>query len=150
MSVPPNANDSVSHSDSLSLPDELSTNNLHHDPNLLPDETLQDSDDELLDEEFDEEFEEEFEEPRRKRKRHRLYCFHCNRMENHFHAKTDKWYYSYLLGFSFGIASMLGPFRCVCCGHDRMSRLHQMHPRMIVRRAMGTQAAPIDTKPRQD
>lgn len=139
--LPPDINELALHSDPASS-DKLATSNLQHDPDVFSDEPLQDSNDETL--------EGELGEPRRKRKRHKLYCFHCNRMENHFHSKSDKWYYSFLLGFSFGIASMIGPFRCVCCNHRRLSLLHHMHPRMILRRANGTQAAPIDSKPGED
>lgn len=75
------------------------------------------------------------------RKRLNLYCFHCNRPESHFHTLQGKWYFSYMLGFSFGLLNLTGPFRCVCCGHKRLSRLNHMHPRMIGRSVMGKQTS---------
>ncbi len=73
------------------------------------------------------------------RKRHQLYCFHCNRFESHYHSLQKKWYFSYLVGFTFGMTSIVGPYRCVCCGHSRLSRLNHIHPRMIGRSMMGKQ-----------
>ena len=89
-------------------------------------------------------------ESRRKRTRHKMYCFHCNRNENHYHSYGDKWFYPFLIGFSLGLYAFWGPFRCVCCCHKRLTRLHHMHPRMIIRRARGIQAAPAGTRPDRD
>ncbi|MDB4371011.1 hypothetical protein N9Z44_02810, partial [Mariniblastus sp.] len=50
------------------------------------------------------------------RPRKRLHCFNCNRSEGHFLAHKNRWFYSYLLGLTFGLISFIGPFRCQCCG----------------------------------
>ncbi len=59
----------------------------------------------------------------------RMYCFRCHRLERHATAFSNNWYYSYLVGMSFGLLWFLGPFRCRCCTSLRWFRFEWMHPR---------------------
>ncbi|HMP77917.1 MAG TPA: hypothetical protein PKD54_00560 [Pirellulaceae bacterium] len=59
----------------------------------------------------------------------RMYCFRCHRMERHATALSSRWYYSYLVGITFGMIWLLGPFRCRCCTSLRWFRFEWMHPR---------------------
>lgn len=52
-------------------------------------------------------------------KRRKLICFACNRMEGHFLVAGRRWFFSFLLGLSFGLVLVFGPYRCQCCGTDR-------------------------------
>ena len=59
----------------------------------------------------------------------RLYCFACHRMEYHYNALKGKAYHYLLVGATFGLAWLFGPFRCRCCGHRRMARFNFLNPR---------------------
>ncbi len=50
------------------------------------------------------------------RKRIGLFCFNCNRLEGHFLHRQNRWYYSYLIGLTFGLIKIIGPYQCQCCG----------------------------------
>lgn len=63
------------------------------------------------------------------RPRKRLHCFNCNRNEGHYLALKSRWFYSYLLGLTFGLISFIGPFRCQCCGEKRLLATNRFHPR---------------------
>ena len=62
---------------------------------------------------------------------HLLYCFHCNRLENHYFRNRYTWYHSLLLGFTFGGILLIGPFRCLCCGACRLFSFDEFHPRVL-------------------
>ena len=95
-----------------------------------------DGEDEYDDEEFDDEFDEESLEgdaPPKKKKRRtrvRLHCFNCNRPEGFSVANKGRWYHSYFMGLTFGLGSFIGPFKCVCCGHNRLMRYDFLNPRI--------------------
>lgn len=91
--------------------------------------------------EADESYEKEADTGSSSKARLDLYCFSCNRRESHSHVLKRKWYYPYIVGFSFGLIKFIGPFHCVCCGTRRISRLSTIHPRNIVRTAMGKQSS---------
>ncbi len=61
-----------------------------------------------------------------------LFCFHCHRPENHFLEKRYDWYYSLLIGFTFGLILLVGPFRCRCCGSQRLFCFDEWHPRILL------------------
>ena len=63
------------------------------------------------------------------RSRRRLFCFQCNRPEGHFLASERRWFYSFLLGLTFGIINLFGPYRCQCCGAVRMMAFNAINPR---------------------
>lgn len=81
------------------------------------------------DEGFDDEYQdEEFEDNQRssresqsrsKKKKRRMFCGGCNRMENHRRAGRKSWLNSYITGLTFGINRLVGPFKCTCCGSNR-------------------------------
>ncbi len=55
-------------------------------------------------------------------KSRKLYCFSCHRLENHYNALKGKSYHYLLVGITFGLVSLFGPYRCRCCGHRRLCR----------------------------
>lgn len=69
-----------------------------------------------------------------------LRCFHCNRPEKHFLAYRRRWYYSYLTGLTLGLITLIGPFKCRCCGANRLSRIEWLHPKIWL------QPAPVNKK----
>ena len=59
-------------------------------------------------------------EPSRKRsKKRKIYCFNCNRQEFHIMAYKGTMIHSFLVGMTFGLARIFGPYRCTCCGKKR-------------------------------
>ena len=83
---------------------------------------------------FEYTFGEEVEAPEQGWKRKlRLFCFHCNRMELHFNSLKLRPFYSLLLGATFGLIALYGPFRCRCCGHTRLLRFNRLHPKFIMK-----------------
>ena len=54
------------------------------------------------------------------RKRVGIFCFNCNRREGHFLHRENRWYYSYLIGLTFGLIKIIGPLQCQCCGARRL------------------------------
>ncbi len=64
----------------------------------------------------------------RSRKRRKLFCFNCNRPEGHFYFYQDRWYYSFLVGLTFGLIKILGPFQCQCCGSKRWMIANWLNP----------------------
>lgn len=64
-----------------------------------------------------------------RRKRIGLRCFNCNRMEGHFLLFYRRMWYSYLIGLTFGLAVIVGPYRCQCCGASRFMMSNLLHPR---------------------
>ena len=88
-------------------------------------------DEEYDDEEYDdEEFEVDAPKKKKKRRRLRLHCFSCNRPEGFFTANKGRWFHYYFLGLTFGLGTILGPFKCVCCGHNRLMRYDFLNPRI--------------------
>ena len=96
------------------------------------------------DEEYDEEYEGEYEEDyegeyeeeyegehheerqgsrssssRSRKKKRRMFCGGCNRMENHRRSARTSWINSYITGLTFGLNHLVGPFKCTCCGSNR-------------------------------
>ena len=58
--------------------------------------------------------------PTRKRtKKRKIYCFNCNRQEFHIMAFKGTAIHSFLVGMTFGLARIFGPYRCTCCGKKR-------------------------------
>lgn len=57
-----------------------------------------------------------------------LYCLRCHRLERHATTFAHTWYYSFLVGLTFGVIWLLGPFRCRCCTSRRWFRFEWMHP----------------------
>lgn len=66
---------------------------------------------------------------RKGRRKPRLYCFHCNRPENHANPYLGAWFYSYFIGLTFGLLHFFGPFRCTCCGRQRLMFKDWAHPK---------------------
>ena len=85
--------------------------------------------DEEFEDDFDDEFEDEFVEdqlsPEEReilgpaKKRRRMFCANCNRMETHRRAHRKSWFDSYVTGMTFGLNRIFGPFKCTCCGFNR-------------------------------
>ena len=71
---------------------------------------------EYLDEEY---YEEESGTARKRSKKRKIYCFNCNRQEFHIMAYKGTVLHSFLVGMSFGLARIFGPYRCTCCGKKR-------------------------------
>ena len=89
------------------------------------------ADDEYADDEYadddqlrDEEFEDSRESSRgsssrSKKKKRRMFCGGCNRIENHRRSARSSWLNSYVTGLTFGLNRLVGPFKCTCCGSNR-------------------------------
>lgn len=103
------------------------------------------ADDEGWDEDEDEygdEYEGEYEEsevgaPTRSgsksaRKRLGLHCFNCNRYEGHYLSFYRRAWYSFIIGMSFGLAIIIGPYRCQCCGSSRLMMSNLLHPKYYI------------------
>lgn len=67
---------------------------------------------------------------KRKRRFYQLHCFHCNRKETFYNAYRGYWIHSFFLGFTFGLANIIGPFKCKCCGHRRLMQADFLNPRI--------------------
>ena len=92
-------------------------------------------DEELDDEEFDdEELEDDAPKKKKKRRRMRLHCFNCHRPEGFYTANKGRWFHSYFLGLTFGLGSFVGPFKCQCCGHNRLMKYDFLNPRIWVKK----------------
>lgn len=63
------------------------------------------------------------------RKRLGLRCFNCNRMEGHYLLFYRRLWYSYVIGLTFGLAVIAGPYRCQCCGSSRFMMSNLLHPK---------------------
>lgn len=61
--------------------------------------------------------------------RKRMFCFGCNRPDGHAIAGGNRFFYSFLLGLTFGLIYLVGPYRCQCCGTLRLFRFNRMNPR---------------------
>ena len=59
----------------------------------------------------------------------KLYCFSCHRMEYHYNALKGTAYHHLLVGFTFGLALIFGPYRCRCCGYRRLCRFDFLNPK---------------------
>ena len=81
-------------------------------------------------------------------KKKRLYCFHCNRQENHSNPFIGAWFYSYLIGLSFGLLHFFGPFRCTCCGRNRLMFKDWTHPKFHAIMARNRAASPSSSRRR--
>lgn len=62
------------------------------------------------------------------RVRTRMFCFECNRQEGHFVSESNRFIYSFILGLTFGLAYLIGPYTCQCCGSQRLFRYDRLHP----------------------
>lgn len=69
----------------------------------------------------------------RSRKRRMLTCFECNRPEGHFLVAGRRWFFSYLLGLTFGGILLIGPYKCQCCGANRLMYFDELNPRYWLR-----------------
>ncbi len=69
-----------------------------------------------------------------KRRFYQLHCFHCNRKETFYNAYRGYWIHSFFLGFTFGLANIIGPFKCKCCGHRRLMQADFLNPKMWFRK----------------
>lgn len=58
----------------------------------------------------------------------RIYCFSCHRREYHYNAMKGRSFHYLLVGFTFGLIILFGPYRCRCCGHRRMCRYDFLNP----------------------
>lgn len=67
------------------------------------------------------------------RVRRRLHCFQCNRIEGHFLGAQSRWFYSFLLGLTFGLVKLFGPYQCQCCGGKRLMFSNSLNPRYLYR-----------------
>jgi len=77
-------------------------------------------DGEYEDEEFEEDQRSSREsQSRSKKKKRRMFCGGCNRMENHRRTARASWLQSYVTGLTFGLNRIVGPFKCTCCGGKR-------------------------------
>ena len=63
------------------------------------------------------------------RKRLGLHCFNCNRYEGHYLSYYRRLWFSYLIGLTFGLAIIVGPYRCQCCGSTRFMMADLLNPR---------------------
>ena len=70
---------------------------------------------------------------RRRRRRVRLFCFSCNRYEGHAVAARRRLFYSFVLGFTFGLYRYLGLYACNCCGSVRLGRYDWLNLRFWYR-----------------
>ena len=64
-----------------------------------------------------------------RRKRIGLRCFNCNRLEGHYLLFYRQMWYSYIIGLTFGLAVIVGPYRCQCCGASRFMVSNLLHPK---------------------
>jgi len=104
--------------------------------NLKPDSdvpTLADAIEEKENRE-NERIEEEHARKKNKKKRFKMMCFSCNRPEFHSLKARRRWLYSYVLGLTFGISYVVGPFSCSCCGSSRLMRRNWLSPRYWLRK----------------
>jgi len=81
-------------------------------------------------------------------KKTRLYCFHCNRPETHSNPYLGAWVYSYFIGLTFGLLHLFGPFRCTCCGRQRLMFRNWAHPKFHAIMARNRAAAPSSRRSR--
>ncbi len=65
-----------------------------------------------------------------------LFCLNCNRPENHTVPNRYKWYYSLLVGFTFGAILLVGPYHCRCCGNRRFFISEEYHPQALKKKAI--------------
>lgn len=66
--------------------------------------------------------------------RSRIFCFHCNRQEAHFHSLKQYQRFPFYVGLSAGLVYLYGPFTCRCCGHRRHFRFDWIHPILVWRK----------------
>jgi hypothetical protein len=66
------------------------------------------------------------------RKRLGLHCFNCNRYEGHYLSFYRRLWYSYVIGMTFGLAIVIGPYRCQCCGSSRLMMSNLLHPKYYI------------------
>ena len=78
-----------------------------------------DIDDYRESEDFEDAYEAEPTQTRKRSKKRKIYCFNCNRQEFHIMAYKGTAIHSFLVGMSFGLARIFGPYRCTCCGKKR-------------------------------
>jgi hypothetical protein len=70
---------------------------------------------------------------RKRSRKRRLVCFHCNRSEGHSNPYLGSWFYSYFIGATFGLITLIGPFRCQCCGKQRTLFKDWLHPQWHIK-----------------
>lgn len=67
-------------------------------------------------------------------KNRKLYCFSCHRQESHFFAFKGRSHYYLMVGLTFGLIVLFGPYRCRCCGHKRLCRHNVLNIRYHLHR----------------
>jgi len=67
--------------------------------------------------------------PKSQRKRLGLRCFNCNRLEGHYLSYYRRLWYSFFVGMTFGLAIIFGPYKCQCCGSQRLMISNLLHPK---------------------
>jgi hypothetical protein len=95
----------------------------------LPVDDRESLDDELLDDMSMDDEHEIIQSQTRSRNRRSLMCFECNRPEGHFLVSGRRWFFSFLLGLTFGGILLVGPYKCQCCGSSRLMYFDSMNPR---------------------
>ena len=89
----------------------------------------------VSDEDWDDDFEDDGSEEdsressKARRRRLGLHCFNCNRYEGHYLLYYRRLWYSYVIGMTFGLAIVIGPYRCQCCGSSRLMISNLLHPK---------------------
>jgi len=71
------------------------------------------------DEEFEDDRQSSGKRSSKKQKRRKMFCSSCNRMETHKRVNKQSWLNSYVMGLTFGLKQIFGPFKCTCCGNNR-------------------------------
>ena len=74
---------------------------------------------EYLEEDDDAIYDDDASPPLKRSRKRKIYCFNCNRQEFHIMAYKGTTLHSLLVGMSFGLARIFGPYRCTCCGKKR-------------------------------
>ena len=69
-----------------------------------------------------------------RKKRIEMMCFSCNRTDGHSLVVRRRWFFSYLLGLTFGLSLLFGPYFCQCCGSTRWMCHNMLNPRYWYRK----------------
>lgn len=77
----------------------------------------------------------------KKKKRFKMMCFSCNRPEYHSPKSGKRWLSSYILGLTFGLKIIFGPFTCSCCGSSRLMCRNWLSLRYWFRKRRTSQAS---------
>jgi hypothetical protein len=77
----------------------------------------------------------------RRKRRKWMFCFHCNRPEGHFVAFRGSWLYSFVTGMTFGLIKFVGPYKCQCCGKNRLMSSNFLNPKWHFKEAKNRTAS---------